>query len=72
MTSLARRERSQLGQLTLTANAQGHRLRAAERPARSGAAPTESKTAASTGRIIVPWRRVVHQKSGRGGRAVTP
>jgi hypothetical protein len=49
MTSLARRERSQLGQLTLTANAQGHRLRAAERPARSGAAPTESKTAASTG-----------------------
>src|SRR5712691_175178 len=45
MTSQTRRERQQLGQFTLTANAQGHRLRAAERTARSGVAPTASRAA---------------------------
>src|SRR2546422_9487813 len=45
MTSQTRRERPQLGQFTLTANAQGHRLRAAERTARSGVAPTASRAA---------------------------
>ena len=45
MTSQTRRERLQLGQLTLTANAQGHRLSAAERTARPGVAPPASRAA---------------------------
>lgn len=45
MTSQTSRERPQLGQFTLTPNAQGHRSSAAERTVRSGAAPTASKAA---------------------------
>src|SRR5439155_11992485 len=37
--------RPQLGQFTLTANAQGHRLSAAKRTARPGVAPTASRAA---------------------------
>src|SRR5712691_2927299 len=44
MTSQTRRERLQLGQLTLTVNAQGHRLRA-EPAVRSRVAPTASMAA---------------------------
>src|SRR5436190_11721374 len=45
MISQTRRERPQLGQFTLTANAQGHRLSAAARTARPGVAPTASRAA---------------------------
>src|SRR2546425_11161536 len=45
MTSQTRRERPQLGQFTLTANAQGHRLSATARTVRPAVAPTASRAA---------------------------
>src|SRR2546426_12054482 len=45
MTSQTRRERPKLGQFTLTATAQGHRLSAAKRTARPDVAPTASRAA---------------------------
>src|SRR5712691_3656017 len=45
MTSQTRRERPQLGQFTLTANAQRHRLSAATRTARSDVTPTANRAA---------------------------